>query len=360
MAIDYAAVSSVANRIFREPLEDYINRANPVLQALQKKAVATDRIYVKGTLNSDHAAGPVADGADVTFSGDEGTTYTNPTLDWSTYIGKFAVNKRALEQMQGQEGQLGNLLQTEIQNAAKDLADRLAGDIFAGSVANGLVGLQTMLDDGNTYAGIDRSVAGNANFRAVALDVGTGGPPIDTTTELSTNILYQLDELFFQSNGYGLSERPGLFTGVTDRLIFTKYKQLMESIDLSSLSNAHFVNRANQSGQLGIGSTGFMGVPFMRDRNVVAAAGDLANSGRLYFMDMNKIHLAILTPNRELSLVQQELGYASAPDVNGIRASIEFLGNSGEQVRGYVKVYAQLATSDPKAAGAVIKNIKAN
>jgi hypothetical protein len=360
MAIDYAAVSAVANRLFQEPLQDYINRANPVLTALQKKAVSSDLIYIKGTLNSDHDAGPVADGADVTFSGNEGTTYTNPTLDWSTYIGKFAVNKRAMEQMQNQEGQLGNLLQTEIMNAAKDLADKLAADIFAGSVANGLVGLQALVDDGNTYAGIDRSVAANANFRAVALDVGTGGPPVDTTTELSTNILYRLDELYFDANGYGLSERPGLFTGVTDRLIFTKYKQLMENIDLSALSAAHFVNQANASGQLGIGSTGFMGVPFMRDRNVVAAAGDLANSGRLYFLDMNKVHLAVLTPSPERSLVQQLNGYTQAPDVDGIRASIEFMGNSGEQVRGYVKVYCQLASPDPKAAGAVIKNIKAD
>lgn len=360
MAINYAAVTQVANRIFQEPLQDYINRANPVLTALQKKAVSSDRIYIKGQLSSDHGAGPIADGADVTFAGTEGTTYTNPTLDWTTYIGKFAVNKRAMEQMQGQEGELGNLLQTEIMNAAKDLADELAADIFAGSVVSGLVGLQTMVDDANSYAGVDRSVAGNANFRAVSLDVGTGGPPVDTTTELSTNILYQLDELFFASNGYGLSERPGLFTGVTDRLIFTKYKRLMENIDLSALSNAHFVNQANSSGQLGIGNTGFMGVPFIRDRNVVAAAGDLANSGRLYFLDMNKIHLAILEPNAKLSLIQQQKGYMAAPDVQGIRASIEFLGNSGEQVRGYVKVYCQLATKDPKAAGAVIKNIKAD
>jgi hypothetical protein len=363
MAIDFASVSAVANRVFQEPLADYINRANPMLQALTKKAVSSDRIYIKGTLDSDHGAGPIADGSDVTFTGNERTTYANPTLDWSTYIGKFAVNKRALEQMGTQPGALGNLLQKEIEEAAKDLASKLAADIFAGSVVNGLVGLQSMIDDSNTYAGIDRSLAANENFRSVALDIGTavvdpGPPEVLGPEELSTAYLYQLDELFFAANGYGFSEQPGLFTGVTDRFIFTKYKTLMESIDLSALSNAHFVNRANSSGRLGIGSTGFMGVPFIRDRNVSSHLADWDNGSPLYMLDMSKIHLAVLTPSANLSLVHQVQGYMAAPEVDGIRASIEFLGNSGEQVKGYVKAYVQLATPNPKAAGCVLKNIK--
>lgn len=360
MTLNQAAVQDVANRIFQEPLRDWINRANPVLQAMTKRAVASDKIYIKGTLGSSHGAGPVADGSTVTFAGTEGTTYAAPTLDWATYIAKFSVNKRALEAMQGQPGALGNLLQTEIQNAAKDLADDIAADIFAGAVSNGLVGMQAIVDDANTYAGIDRSSAANANFRATVLDVGTGGPPVDTTTELSTNILYEADELFFAANGYGFTEQPGRFTGVTQRQIMTKYKQLMENIDLAALGSAHFVNQANATGQLGMGSVGFAGVPFLRDRNVVAASGDLADSGRLYILDMSYIDLAVLEPNAELSLVHQVQGYQTADTTDGIRAYIEFLGNSGEVVQGYVKAYVQIACPDPKRAGLVIKNIKAN
>jgi hypothetical protein len=327
---------------------------------MTKRAVASDKIYIKGTLSTSHAAGPVADGSAVTFAGTEGTTYAAPTLDWSTYIAKFAVNKRAMEAMQNQPGVIGNLLQTEIQNAAKDLADQIAGDIFAGAVSNGLVGMQAIIDDANTYAGVDRSVADNANFRATVLDVGTGGPPVTTTTELSTNILYEADELFFAANGYGFTEQPGRFTGVTQRQIMTKYKQLMENIDLSALGSAHFVNQANASGQLGMGSVGFAGVPFLRDRNVVAAAGDLADSGRLYILDMNYIDLAVLEPNPQMSLIHQVQGYRTADTTDGIRTYIEFMGNTGEVIQGYVKAYVQLASPDPKRAGLVIKNVKAD
>jgi hypothetical protein len=359
MAIDQAAVQAVANRIFQEPLRDWINRANPMLSALSKRAVSSDRIYIKGTLSSEHGAGPVADGSTVTLAGTEGTVYGSPTLDWSTYLAKFAINKRALEAMSSQPGALGNLLQTEIQNAAKDLADKIAADIFAGNVANGLVGIQSIINDANTYAGVDRTVAGNANWRAAVVDVGTGGPPVTTTAELSTDTLYEADEAYFALNGYGFTERPGMFTGVTTRQIMTKYKRMMEDIDLAALGNAHFVNRANSSGQLGLGSVGFAGVPFIRDRNV-AMGSDLANSGRIYLLDMSKIELAVLEPNPQLSMIHQVQGYQTADTVDGIRASIEFLGNSGEQIQGYVKAYIQLVTPEPKAAGVVIKNLKAN
>ena len=355
MAVDYSSVQAIANKLFQEPLKDWVNRSNPLLAALTKRAVASDRIYIKGTLSSFHDAGPIADGSAVTLAGTEGTQYANPTLDFSTYIAKFAVNKRALEQMSNQPGALGNLLQQEIQMAAKDLADKIAADIFAGSVANGLVGVQSIIDDANTYAGIDRSVSGNATWRGNVLDVEDDG----ATVELSTDIIYQADSAFFAANGYGFTERPGMFTGLTGREIMTKYKKMMESIDLASLSNAHFVNRANASGQLGYGSVGFAGVPFIRDRNV-SQASDLANSGRLYFLDMGKIEMAVLEPNPALSLIHQVNGYSTADTIDGIRTHIEFLGNSGEQLQGYVKCYIQMVSPDPKGAGILIKNIKAD
>lgn len=355
MAVNYAAVQEVANRIFQEPLRDYVNRANPVLSALQKKSVSSDRIYVKGTLSSDHGAGPVADGTKVTFSGSEGTTYASPVLDWATYIGKFAVNKRALEQMQSQPGALGNLLQQEIMTAAKDMADRIAADIFAGTIANGLVGISAMIGDDNTWAGIDRATAGNANLRATVVDATVAA----ATSELSTDILYRADEEYFAANGYGFAERAGIFTGVTSRQIMTKYKRMMVNVDLAALSTAHFVNRANSSGDLGIGAVGFEGVPFIRERNI-SMAGDLADSGRIYVLDMSQIHLAVLEPNPQLSLIHQVQGYQTAETADGIRTTVEILGNAGEVVEGYVKCYIQLVTPDPKRAGLVIKNLKAD
>jgi len=42
MAVNYAQLQDVLNRTFQEPLQEYVVRANPVLQALNKRAVATN------------------------------------------------------------------------------------------------------------------------------------------------------------------------------------------------------------------------------------------------------------------------------------------------------------------------------
>ncbi len=349
MAVNYAQLQDVLNRTFQEPLQEYVVRANPVLQALNKRAVASDKIYIKGVSDSAHSAGPVSDGADISASASDQTTYLNPTLNWSTYVATFKVPKRLLEQLNGQPGMLGNVLQTEISNAAKDLADKIAQDIFAGDVTNGIKGTLSMIADDNTYAGVDRSVSANKNWRSTVVDVGG--------SELSTGKLYQADEDFFANNGYGFTEQPGRFTAITDRLVMTKYKSMLESIDLGSLSSAHFVNRANSSGNLGYTNVGWMGIPMLRDRNVQAATGDTVDTSRLYFLDMDNIELAVLNPDPNKSLIHQVQGYRSAERTNGMRTYIEILGNSGEYVEGYVKTYVQLVTNDAKAAGVVLKNI---
>lgn len=350
--MDFAQLQDVLNVELQEPLADLINRSNPVLSAINKKAVSSQQIYLKGRLDSDHAAGPITDGADVTFAGTETTTYINPTLDWSTYISKFSIPKRLIDQVASNPGQVGNILQEEIEQATKDLADKIAADLFAGDVASGLVGMQSIIDDSNTYAGVDRSLAANANFRSVVVSNVDGG---GTAQELSTTVLNELDRLFFEANGYGFVEMPGRFTGVSGAALQNKYRAMMESIDLSALASAHFINQANSSGYLGIGQVGFMGIPFLRDRNVSTAAGDEADTGRLYILDMSQIDLCVLSSSPD-GQIHQIQGYQSAPDVDGIPAKIEILGSSGESVNGYVKAYVQLATKNPKAAGCLLKN----
>lgn len=355
MSLNFADIQNVLNRTLEEPLANMVNRANPVLQAMNKKAVASQEIYLKGILNSSHGAGPIEDGSDVTFDGTEKTTYVAPTLPWSTYIGKFSVPKRLIEATANQPEQMGSIFLTEIEEAAKDAADSCAADMFGGDTTNGLSGIQSIFDDGNTYAGVDRSLAANANFRAVVVDhVNAGGT---AGQELSTNVLYQLDEEVFANAGYGFTERPDLYTGITDRGIMTKYKGLMETIDLSSLATAHFVNQANATGQLGLGRVGWQGIPIIRDRHVVPGATDQADTGRLYFIDMSKVFMCVLSNDSAAANIHQARGFMSAPDVDGIRASIEILGNSGENVKGYVKFYTQLACANPRKAGGMIKNV---
>lgn len=352
--LDFAKVQAVANKVFREPMADLVARGNPTLRGLNKMGLSSNAIYMKALTATNHGAGPVADGTAITFTGNESNTYIAPQLPWTTYTAKFKVAKRAMAQLRDNPGMLGQLLQSEIEAACQDLSDVIAADIFKGSVSNGLVGLQAVVDDANTYAGIDRSQVANANWRSIVVDAS---PDDVAAGEISTQLLYQMDEAYFLRNHYGPSERPDLFTGVTGAKVLTKYKALMEDIDLSSLATAHFVNQANNTGKLGINATGFMGVPFLRDRNVIAGGTDIANTGRLYMFDMSQIFLCVLDAEYGDAGLQAAYGFRNGIPVDGIRTTVEFLGNEGEYVAGYVKAYIQLATDNPARAGMLLKNI---
>lgn len=356
MAVDYTNVAQVANRTFQEPINDLIARSNPTLGALTKRAVASDRIYLKYKSASDHQAGGINDGADVTFAGTEGTTRGAATLDWKTYISKFKVNKRTMSQLASNPGAVGQLLKDEIMDASKDLADKISTDLFAGTgSATEITGLGQIMSATNTYAGVDRAAAGNEEWQAVVYDAAQGAA---AAAEISTDALFAADDAFFARNFYGYRERPGMFTGVCTPAILTKYAQLFTNIDLSSLSTAHFVNQANATGNLGRSALSFLGVPFMRDRAAQPEVGDLPDSGRLYMVDFSKLFLATLAPSNE-AMIHQVAGAQSAPVVDGLKFEIEFLGNTGEHVSGYVRTYIELVAPAPKCVGVAVTGIDA-
>ncbi len=362
MSQTYADVQGVLNKIFQEPLQDYVNRANPLLSAMRKVPVASDQIYIKGTLATEHNAGFINAGADVTHDGTDKTTYMNGTLPFTTIIGKWAVSKLAMEQVRNQPGALATLMQTEIMNAAKDMADNLAAAIFGATNGQGFAGLQSMIAAANTYAGIDRTDADFANFRGNVLDRLVSGTP-DTPGELGTRVFDAADKAFFDNVGYGLKDRPGAFTMFTSSALLDKYAALFQTITLGDLANSHFVNQANATGNLGNTAYSYAGIPIVRDRNVVAAAGDLANSGRIYILDMSKIMIAVKdSTHPEIAAMQQLRGFAAGIDglEGSLTPTIEVLGNPGETVRGYVKCYLNLVTMNPKEAGVAVINVKTN
>ena len=356
MTVDYSRVAAVANRVFQEPLNDLIARSNPTLRAMEKRGVASDRIYLKYKDASNHGAGGIADGAEVTFDGTEGSDRKAAVLDFKTYISKFRVTKRTMAQMASQPGSIGRILQDEIQDAALDLADKISTDLWGrGGTATQITGIQAVIDTANTYAGVDRSLAANSGWRGLVKNAANGA----TAGELSTNLLYSMDDLFFARNKYGWRERASMFTGILSPGILTKYSQLFTSIDLASLSTSHFVNQMNNTGNLGDSTVGFLGVPFARDAAaLIDTTNDLANTGRLYILDMSKMFLATLAPGPDAN-VHQVLGAQTAPVVDGLRFEIEFLGNKGESVEGYVRTYVELVAPEPPKAGVALKNVNA-
>lgn len=341
-----AALQDVLNKEFQEPMSDLIARSNPMLSGLTKRALSTDRIWLRHKSASNHNPRPVLDGADITVTNPASVRQAG-VLDWSTYVSEFSLPKRLLGQVQNNPSMIGELFQDEIRDAARDLADRLSADLFGGTTANGLVGLKDILNGGNTYATIDRS--SNAYWSGLEVDAAAA--------DLSTSLFYDAEEAFFDRNFtelFSAGNSPVIFT--TKRLQ-RKYKELFEQISYDALGTAHFVNQANASGQLGKSGVGFQNAPILADHNV-DSTGDTVDTDRLYIVKPGSVFLANLVPNDDPEVVRmQQLNPSKAPTAENIRVQIEILGNTGEQIKGYVKTYVQLVSMTPNDAGVVIKNI---
>lgn len=342
-------LQDVLNKEFQEPMSDLVARSNPMLAGLTKRALATDRVWLRHKSASDHNPRTIADGADVGI-GDPASVRKAGVLDWSTYISEFKVPKRLLAQVQSNPAMIGELFQDEVQDAAKDLADRIAADVYAGDTVNGLVGLKSIFNKTNTYAGIDRAAAANANdyWHGLVVDAAGG--------DISTSVFYDAEEAWFDRNFNGLfgTDSPVIFT--TKRLE-RKYKELFETISYDALSAAHFVNQANASGNLGKSGVAFQGAPIIADHNV-DSNGDTADTNRLYIVKPSSVFLAFLDPNVDPEVQRmQQISASKGPTSENIRVEIEIIGNSGESVKGYVKTYVQLVCEKPSQAGVLIKNV---
>lgn len=357
---DYADLQASLNRTFKEPLEELIARNNPWLNQIRKVGMATDRIWLKSRLTSNHNAGPIPANWNATdgFSPEPTSTLGGGVLDWAIYKGEVQIPKLDIARLRGQPGVLGEILGDEIRQAALDVYDAIARDMMLGTVTNGLVGAQTFMTAG-TYAGIDSTVAGNEEWAGIEVDASPDGGT--TPGELSTTLFDQGDTAYFNRNKmmfFGSRPSQGIYV---PSILHQKYKGLFTTIDYSALASAHFVNQANATNNLNLGRTnvGWTGVPLIADFNVAAAPGDIAGTQRMYALNWDEVVMAVLDSDADpiVRQKQQERGVAAGLPRNDLGMTIEVLGNTGEQLQIYVKCYIQLVAAAPKRAGIVFKNI---
>ena len=345
--MNLAALQDALNKEFQTPMGDLIARSNPMLAGLTKRSLSTDRIWIRHKAASAHAPEVIADGSAVTV-GTPASTYGAGVLDWNTYISKFSLPKRLLGQVQDNPEMLGQLFYSEIADAAADLSDKIAQDVYLSTGSAGLTGLPAIFDTANTYAGIDRSTA--AYWRGLVVDAATAA--------LSTGTFYDAELAYFDRNKFELFSprvNPVAFTSKTLQVI---YKELFENISYDALGAAHFVNQANAGNSFGKSGVGFNGMPILADANCKPATGDTADTDRMYMVNPSSLFLAHLSPNDDSDVVRmQQLDPSKGEATDGLQIQIEILGNTGESVQGYVKTYCQLVCQDPTKAGVLIKNV---
>lgn len=114
------------------------------------------------------------DGADASNFGSD--ALVQAVLPWGLARSNFKVTDTALAAARANRNPTGlvSLLRRNLANGGTALASLINGQLYTGSGGSGqIVGLATALRDDNTYAGIDRTQAANAAFRAIVRDAAT-------------------------------------------------------------------------------------------------------------------------------------------------------------------------------------------
>lgn len=129
-----------------------------------------------------------AEGADAANFGSD--TQQPAILNWALYRAPFHLSELAMDAASSSSSPNGNreIWARNLVNASAKLATTLNTAVFTGAGTGTLItGLDAAVGSvSNTYAGIDRSQAGNAYFRPYVIDPGT--PTAVTLAQIRTDI----------------------------------------------------------------------------------------------------------------------------------------------------------------------------
>lgn len=331
MAINSAALTNVLNQVFRGQLANQLNNRVPLLSRITKRLGSGKNIAWDVTVESNHNAGSYADGADIT--GDGATTDVPAILGWKYLKAEFKVTGPAMAQAaSGGPEAFAKLLAKEVMGAGRDLAVQLATQIFGdgtGNAGKDIDGFAAALTNSGTYAGVSRATY--PTWRATVL--GNSGTP----RALTKPLMDDAEEAVFTASGFA----PDLI--VTTPKIYKKFEQLFETILRHDPSNGDY--------RLGASQLSYKGIPIVRDQYCPA--------GTMYFFTFDSLAFEQLMPVSEsdgMELVQGAEPLVMEDGSLGLQVAVELLGKSGDNYKGFVKLYGNLVVEYPNR-NAVITDI---
>lgn len=276
-----------------------------------------------------------ADGADVVNYGSDLPHIA--ALNWANYRANFRLTDlaRAAARASGGPGALVNLWAHNMVNSISKMASVLNKDAYSGPGGNALTGLDTALDNANTYAGVDRTLAGNAGFRSTVIDPGT---PTAVTLGLIRDDLRVIYELSGEMPKFAIVN-PTTYNKVG--ALFDNQRFYMVDI----LSTARGEVRLDAS----IGGIIVEGCTFLRDKD--------ATAGRIYYLNPDSVAFAYVpqdnaadppdTVNRPL-----DDGYGPIP----LGMKFKHLATTGASEKASGQIFLQLNVLNPFQSG-VRKNV---
>lgn len=328
-----SAVLSALAQNFRPKIVRTINRRSVLLKTLpiipgEGKNIAVD-VEFDGMV-----AETFSDGADATNFGSD--AISPATLSWALYRSNFHITDlaRAASRTSLTPLSVLNLWGRNMVNAATKLAATMNPDAYSGAGGNAMTGLDTAIQNNNTYMGIDRTVSGNAGFQGNVIDPGSPTAPTlslirkDINTTIYTASGEQPDLAFCS---------PAIFNTLGD--LFTELRRYTDPVREINTAKGKIVLDAS------IGALQFEGCTFIKDKDATAST--------IYYLNSNYVRFEYLPQQDEAEVMSQgedvdlEDGFGPVP--LGVR--FKKLATQGSSERASMQAFLNIVVEKPNACG---------
>lgn len=323
--IDLTAISAVLNQIYAPTIADQLNQRSILLARMPKtigsgKNIAFDVKVARGT-----SAGSYASGADIT--GDDADTEKAAVLNWKRNKAEFKVAGDALAAAasggpQAYANLFGKVINDAARNLAVDVSEQMYGD-GTGNSSLDIDGLQAALAATGTYAGLSRVTYSIWRGNVLA----NGG----VARALTETLMRTMERTIFTVSGIA----PDLI--VTTPAILDKYEALFASIKRQDTNTRY---------DIGAMELTYKGIPIVRD--------PMCPAGFMFFLTLDSFafeQLPPVTSGDGVELVQGSTPLMTADGNVGLQVAIEMLGKSGDNYKGFVKLYGNVKCERPNVSG---------
>jgi len=321
--VPVTTTTQILSEILAPELALAFNRETRLAQILPVRAASNANgptwvVNTGGSIARTHGDGA----AIVDFNSD---VDAKASLSWGNYESPFHVTDAALSDaaLSANPRATNDQFARLVSESVATLAKKIETDLFSGSGSNSIIGLDSALDNANTYAGIDRASA--AYFRAS--EFGSGS----LTTLTKAQIRSDLGVITTASG-----ERPNV--AICAPAVFCKVADLFEA-------QRQFTRIDTGTGVANFGDSGLPTV-MIDGCKFVESAGDgyLANNnGAIYYLNTNYVHLEVVP------YVSSAMGQAVPSVVGGI--DIKNLATTSHSRKAVSRIRLQLVVTNPLKFG---------
>lgn len=274
MALDYDYASTVTRKVYMPQVVDNIYNSSAMFKMFDidgriKTYLKGGSSVTEGLEYAKQTAGGTYKGWD-TLDNTPPDNLTRADFQWGDYYSSISISGQDEDENMGPEA-VANLLQIRTKGAGKKIKDDVSNDLFSGTSAKGIIGLDTLVGSGT---------AGGINGATYTWWVsGT-----DTTTYTEAELIDSTDtdaymKRLFQAafrSGEHMSETPNLI--VTTPLVWDIFETILED-------DARFTKtqRGQQIAQAGFDVLFWRQIPIIRD--------ELCPAGRVYVLNTNYLYL---------------------------------------------------------------------